>query len=192
MASPNTKRTKPLNYCDLYSTPVEAIDKLCGIVDFSGKSILEPCAGLNVIKDAIISNTNTKVNIKTMDLFDHGCEYDYPNTDFLSWDYTADNHGVFDTIVTNPPYKLAMEFILKGFEVAPVQYHLLRLNFLEGKERLQKLYTHGYLDKVMIFSGRISCPEGKDRVPTANSVAYAWLCFDKTRDVKLPAGVSWL
>jgi DNA modification methylase len=85
----------------------------------------------------------------------------------------------FDCIVANPPYNKAREFVLKGFEYADIQWHFLRLSFLEGQKRYDELFSLGHCTHVFIFTYRVSCDKGYDREPTANSVCYAWFRFDK-------------
>jgi len=170
-ASPNTKRDKSLDYCDLYNTPIVALDKLFEHIRLDNRStILEPCAGKGIIAEYL---RERGYDVGTNELFDHGYKTIW-NENFLEWS----NDG-FDYIITNPPYKLAKEFILKGFDVAREQYHLLRLSFLESQNRYDELFSLGHLKNVYIFVKRISCTEGQDELPTANSVSYCWLHFDK-------------
>lgn len=77
-------------------------------------------------------------------MFDHGYQTDYKE-DFLKFNEDFQ----YDFIVSNPPYKIAKEFVLKGFKVAKEQYQLLRVSFLEGKARYEDLFNLGHL-KVFI------------------------------------------
>lgn len=173
MASPNTKRIKSLSYCDLYNTPIVALDKLFEhILIKDCATILEPCAGKGVIADYL---KGRGYGIWANELFDHGYKAHW-NDDFLEW---PEDRVKFDYIITNPPYKLAKEFILKGFDVAQEQYHLLRLSFLESQGRYDELFSLGHLKNIYTFVKRISCTEGVDEKATANSVPYCWLHFDK-------------
>ena len=54
---------------------------------------------------------NSLLNLKTLDIINRG----YPNTitqDFLTWK----TQEKFNTIITNPPYSLAKEFVEKSIE----------------------------------------------------------------------------
>lgn len=176
--APCTKRDEKQSSNDLYTTPVEALDAIWPYMEQEvrvAKSILEPCAGMLDIADYLDSQViDAKIYVNEMCPV-KGIHYD--NTaDFLAED---NGIGVHDLTITNPPYNKASEFILKGFEHAPIQWHFLRLSFLEGQKRFEELFNLGKLSDVYIFTYRVSCPKGIDREKTANSVCYAWYRFDK-------------
>ena len=172
MASPNSKRNKSKDCSDLYSTPEIALDKLFEVVDFSkDKKYFEPCAGIGIVSEYL---REKGLYVVSNELFEHGYITEY-NEDFLNTDVEFD----CDTIVSNPPYKLAYEFVNKGFECAKEQYLLLRLQFLESKKRYEQLFSKGHLKNVYVFVSRISCTEGVEQKETANSVTYCWCHFDK-------------
>ena len=176
MASPNTKRDKSKEYSDLYNTPEVALDKL---MDFAGlnkyQNILEPCNGIGKISNYL---KNLGYHIYTNELYEHSSS-DFSDDFLAPLDEVTYNIKNYDVIVTNPPYKLAKEFVLRGFEIAREQYLLLRLSFLEGQKRYQELFSKKHLKGVYIFTARITCSEGIEETPTANSVTYCWLHFDR-------------
>lgn len=98
----------------------------------------------------------------------------------------------FDAIITNPPFSLAKEFILKACEVAPRFAFLLPLNYLHGKERLDEIYSREILEKVYVFarypllSAQIR-PDGKYET---GMMVYAWYIFD-TRHKGAPT-IRWI
>lgn len=152
MASPNSRRDKSKEYSDLYSTPEIALDKLFEVVNFSkDKKYFEPCAGIGIVSEYL---RNKGLYVVTNELFDHGYTTEYKE-DFLNTDIQFD----YDIIVSNPPYKLANEFVNKGFECVKEQYLLLRLQFLESKKRYEQLFNKGHLKNVYVFVSRISCTE---------------------------------
>ncbi|NCB78547.1 MAG: hypothetical protein EOM41_00845 [Bacilli bacterium] len=186
MASPNTKRDKSKSYCDLYNTPEVALDKLFAHPSVGiniNSRFLEPCCGKGVITEYLKKQQKIEdYNIWSMDIVDHGYDQLDSTEDFLALDVDAFCDDIFvepEYIITNPPYKLAKEFVLKGLKVAKEQYHLLRLSFLEGKSRYEELFALGHLKGVYVFTSRITCSEGIEEIPTANSVTYCWLHFDR-------------
>ena len=178
MASPNTKRDKSKDYSDLYNTPEIALDKLMDFANLDKyQNILEPCNGIGKISKYLKS---LGYNVYTNELYEHNNIITNFKDDFLApLEDVNFNLVNYDVIVTNPPYKLAKEFVLRGFEVAREQYLLLRLSFLEGQKRYQELFSKKHLKGVYIFTARISCSEGIEETPTANSVTYCWLHFDR-------------
>lgn len=170
--SPNSRRDKSKDYSDLYSTPEIALDKLFEVVDFStDEKYFEPCAGIGIVSEYL---RNRGLYVVTNELFEHGYTTEY-NEDFLNTDIEFN----YDTIISNPPYKLANEFVNKGFECTKEQYLLLRLQFLESKKRYEQLFSKGHLKNVYVFVSHISCTEGIEQKETANSVTYCWCHFDR-------------
>lgn len=193
MASPNSKRNEDKSSSDLYITPKEALYAVFPYVNADVKmiakttlevSLLEPCSGLGDIAAFFYDNLDSPISFVTNELYvceDRSKLLLGPNyqADFLKDDHAlVKRKGSFDMILANPPYNKATEFVLKGFEYAPIQWHFLRLNFLEGQKRYDQLLSLGKLTDVYIFTYRVSCDKGYDREETANSVCYAWFRFD--------------
>lgn len=186
MASSNTNRKEKSSSNDLFTTPAEALDAIwpkieADIYANQGNTdnyvnVLEPCAGMMDISNYIYDSTDYTVKVSTNELYPvERYEPDFAE-DFLSEDSSI---GTYDLIVTNPPYNKAKEFILKGFDHAPIQWHFLRLSFLEGQSRFMDLFSLGKLSDVYVFTYRVSCKKGIEQEATANSVSYAWYRWDK-------------
>ena len=166
----------------MFITPTEALwaiePYLCKDLN-KNIEVLDPCSGLGDITHWLKNNTSSKIVANELyicedtDKLLHIPEY---NEDFLD---SQASIPCADVIVANVPYNKAAEFILKGFEHAPIQWHFLRLSFLEGQDRFEKLFNLGKLSDVYIFTYRVSCPKGVNREKTSNSVCYAWYRFDK-------------
>ena len=86
------------------------------------------------------------------------------------------------TILTNPPYKLALEFINHALELIPEGekvYMFLKLQFLESRKR-RKLFDTKQLKTVYVSSNRISCVNGgRFDLNYSSAIAYAWYEFEK-------------
>ena len=85
-------------------------------------------------------------------------------------------------IVTNPPYKYALEFVKQAIKVVAWERKVcmfLKLTFLEGKAR--KEFFKQYPPKtVYVCSGRIKCALNGDFESTGQSAAcYAWFVWEK-------------
>ena len=189
MASPNTKRDVSKDYSDLYNTSRQALDGLFNHPDFEfdkNKTYFEPCNGKGAVSNYVKEVTNVKMVTNEL--------YGYSKTNFtenfLSPKKKVAKGWNYDIIISNPPFKIGMEFVEQGFNFAKEQYQLLRLNFLEGKTRKEKLFSQKHLKRVFIFSYRISCSKGVEEEPSANAVAYAWYHFDK--DYQGDPTIHWI
>ncbi|UZV41291.1 putative type I restriction-modification methylase [Vibrio phage vB_VpaM_R16F] len=181
MASPNTKRDVSKTYSDLYNTPDEAIEALMDYCHHKldpNKTYFEPCNGKGNISNKV---KDFGIFMETNELFSEHGESKF-NEDFLNPDKKVSDKWDYDFIITNPPYKLATEFVNQGFKFAKEQYHLLRINFLEGQRRYESLMSKGHLKNVYIFTKRISCSKGIEEEPQANAVCYCWYHFDRDYD----------
>ena len=113
---------------DPYWTPDEATRSLLEIERLP-HVIWEPAAGAGAISKVLRSAGHkvTSSDIARYDDFDLNFSADY---------LTAPApHGV-QAIITNPPFRLALQFAAKAIAEAPYVALLLRLNFLESVERL--------------------------------------------------------
>ena len=161
---------------DFYQTPYNLTRRLLEAEKFEGR-ILEPACGGGAIT-TILEEAGYR-DITAYDLLIDG-------KDFL------DETRKFDAIVTNPPFSLAKEFILKACEIAPRFAFLLPLNYLHGKERLDEIYSREILEKIYVFarypllSAEIR-PDGKYET---GMMVYAWYIFD-TRHKSAPT-IHWI
>ena len=169
-ASNHAKRERVQH--DFYSTPRIAVGRLldkCGLE--ISYNVMEPCCGEGAISKVL---EECGFHVKSMDLYDRG--YGETGIDFLEYNEPFDGD-----IVTNPPYKLAQEFIEHGLEIVGdgrKVFMLLRLVFLEGQKRRQ-LFDKKCLKTVYVFSKRISCYRSGEYKNYHGAVAFAWFEFQK-------------
>ncbi|MGR6034933.1 MAG: hypothetical protein ACU4EQ_03925 [Candidatus Nitrosoglobus sp.] len=125
---PVTKRNIDGKEEDFYPTPAWATRALLGYEKFEG-DVWECARG-----DGSMSNILEAHGyyVYSSDKYDRG--FGETGIDFLERDLMVDN------IITNPPYKLAGHFVLHGLHKSQHKLALLlRLAFLEGIERNQKI-----------------------------------------------------
>jgi len=88
------------------------------------------------------------------------------------------------SIVTNPPFKYAQEFVEKALELLPNSEKcafLLRIQFLEGIKR-RKLFDENPPKTVYVFSKRAFCArngEFEKYKGVGSAIAYAWFVWQK-------------
>lgn len=154
---------------DFYATPPHAVRELLAYEHFEGP-ILEPCCGAGHIIGALLESG---LEVKSNDLYDYGV--DCSHLDFLTeideWE---------GDIITNPPYKMAQEFVEHSLDIIPEGRRVamfLKLTFLEGKKR-KRLFDTGQLRRVYVSRSRLDC--GLNGVFKGTSaVAYAWFVWEK-------------
>lgn len=109
------------------------------------------------------------------DLIDRG--YGKPNVDFLQ-----SSHHHNGDIVTNPPFRYALEFAQKSLDLIPEVRKVamfLRIQFLEGKAR-RKFFDEYPPKTVYVATSRIKCAMNGDFESTKGSAAlYAWFVWQK-------------
>jgi len=158
---------------DFYRTPEIATEKLLEKESFTGV-IWEPACGDGAISKVLIEKG---YNVLSSDLYNHG--YGVPNIDFTNVSNVYD----WKSIITNPPYNLAREFIDKGLELTKHNDGklalLLRLSFLEGQKR-KALFETSPLKRVYVFSKRITFSRPGETRELSGMMAYAWFVWDWT------------
>lgn len=109
------------------------------------------------------------------DLIDRG--YGKSGVDFLR----CSRHHNGD-IVTNPPFRYALEFVQKALDLIPDGHKVcmfLRIQFLEGKAR-RKFFDEHPPQTVYVATSRIKCAMNGDFEATKGSAAlYAWFVWEK-------------
>ena len=111
---------------DFYATYPEAIDRLFEVEKFPD-TIWEPACGMGHLSKRMIE-LGKKVH--STDLINRG--YGTGGVDFLK--ATENPYGA---VITNPPYKIALEFIEKALDISDEGTKIamfLKLTFLEGKD----------------------------------------------------------
>ena len=119
----------------------------------------------------------------------HG--YDVLSTDLVYRDYgypepvnflTISNDSFDGDIITNPPYKYALEFVQKAINTVQDGHKVamfLKLTFLEGKARKQFFIEHPP-KTVYVSSSRLKCAmNGEFDKFGSSATAYAWFVWEK-------------
>jgi hypothetical protein len=168
---------------DFYSTPYSITKQLLEVEDFKYcKSVLEPCCG----DEAIVKVLDESKEFETIHYYDIK-----DGTDFLH------EEKKYDCIITNPPFSLAYEFILKAKEVCTEKFaFLLPLSYLHGEKRYQNIYKDDYffpLHKIYVFTrypmlGDELREDGKYKT---GMMVYAWYIWEKDFFRQAPE-INWI
>lgn len=130
-SSAHTDKEREVN--DYYATDPIAIDKLLS-VEMPSSNIWECACGEGHLSERL---KEKGYHVISTDLIDRG--YADETRDFL----TAERGYKGYDILTNPPYKYATEFVVKALELLDEgrkAYMFLKLTFLEGKARFEKIF----------------------------------------------------
>lgn len=157
---------------DLYETPEVAVQALMR-VEMLPHYLWEPCAGRGAIVRPLRAVGHT---VLASDLVDYGDPTHFTRRDFLM-EKLPD--GV-EAIVTNPPFKLAEEFVTHALNICPHVIMLLRLAFLESERRVDLLEGVG-LARVHVFRKRLPMMhrDGWGGRKANSGMAFAWFVWDR-------------
>ena len=165
---------------DLYETPPEAVRALLAAEDLPA-GIWEPACGPGAIARVLRAAGHRVVatDLVATDLVDYGSpDQDAARIDFL---FERSAPAGVETIVTNPPFKLAEEFAEHALRLCPRVIMLARLAFLEA-ERPTGVLDDGRLARVLVFKERLPMMhrhgwEGP-RIK-GGAMAFAWFVWDR-------------
>jgi hypothetical protein len=156
---------------DLYETPAVAVEALLRVEQIPHR-IWEPAAGRGAIVRVLRDHGHAVI---ASDIHNYG------NLHFVS-DFLAQERlpAGCEAIVTNPPFRLAEEFVAHALELAPLVIMLLRLAFLESERRCRILEGRG-LARVHVFRKRLPMMHRDQWVGRkANSgMAFAFFVWDR-------------
>ncbi len=163
---------------DYYATDPVAIDRLVGnsFLELPHK-IWECACGQGHLSEEL---KFFGYDVVSTDLVDRG----YGDVcDFLKTDVMPDG---CECILTNPPYKYALESTKHSLELLPdggYSVMFLKTTFLEGKKRYKELFSCSPPIYVLQFSERVLCAKNGDfkrmRDGGGSAVAYAWYVWKK-------------
>lgn len=151
---------------DFYPTPPEATEALLRVEKFEGE-IWENACGDGAIARVLEAHGFT---VKATDLIDR--DYGEAPHDFLTSPYKSTN------IITNPPFKLAEQFIKLSLERTTGKVAMLcKLQFLEGAKR-KLMFESTPLKKVWVFSKRLTMTRNGMKMDASGMICFAWYVFE--------------
>jgi hypothetical protein len=113
-------------------------------------------------------------DVKAADAYPYGYG---PIRDFLTYPYET---NAVDWVITNPPFRLAEEFILRSLRVARRGVAILaRTVFLESSGRYNAIFREHPPTKFAQFVERVPMIKGKLDRKATTATGYAWLVWEK-------------
>jgi len=155
---------------DFYPTPEIATNSLLSIFKPVG-TVWECACGNGAISEVLEMKG---YNVISTDLYDHGygkTGVDFLKTNVLDYD--------IPTLITNPPFNLANDFIDHAINTLKIKNMalLLKLQALEGDKR-SKLLEETKLSSVNVFRKRLSLTRNGEKMKNSGMIAFAWFVWE--------------
>ena len=133
-------------------------------------TVLEPACGEGYMALALAEFFG---DVRSSDLFDYGYA---PLRDFLS---EPCDTGAFDFVITNPPFKLAEDFVKEALRVARVGVSMLcRSQFVEGIGRHDRLFSKTPPSLIAQFAERVPIVAGRLDPASKTATSYSWFHWE--------------
>jgi hypothetical protein len=158
---------------DLYETPPVAVHALLRVEPLP-KVVWEPSCGPGSIVNVLRNAGHT---VFARDLVDYGCPDSRSRVDFLMERSVPD--GV-EAIVTNPPFKLAGEFVSHALALGVRKVvMLLRIQFVESDKR-SSILDDGSWARIYPFSNRLPMMHraGWEGPKAPSAMTFAWFIWE--------------
>lgn len=173
---------------DWYVEPTWISERLFAVEQFQG-TIFDPACGMGRILDAAKA---AGYRTRGADVVDRGASVKHR---FAVADFLTTREWLVDSIVTNPPFDVVSEFVLKAFTQAArkvaIVFPVPRLNAAGGKRGWISSLP---LARIWFLTPRPSMPPGevilRGEKPGGGKEHFCWLVFDKAH--RGPSTCVWL
>jgi type I restriction-modification system DNA methylase subunit len=109
--------------------------------------------------------------------------------DFLTHPFEVNS---VDWVITNPPFRLSEEFVIRSLEIARAGVAILaRTVFIESVGRYRNLFEKTPPTKFAQFVERVPMVKGRLDKKASTATGYAWLIWEKYTPVPSPK-LMWL
>ncbi|HLK82799.1 MAG TPA: SAM-dependent methyltransferase [Xanthobacteraceae bacterium] len=170
------QRTEPQDSPDDFPTPPWATRALIEYVlddkdDLRKLTCLEPACGAGHMAKVLREYFEA---VEAADAYEYG--YDQLR-DFLAYPYKANSA---DWVITNPPFRLAGEFVIRAMKIARHGVAILaRSVFLESVSRYDGIFRQMPPTKFAQFVERVPMIKGRLDRKATTATGYAWLVWEK-------------
>jgi hypothetical protein len=109
--------------------------------------------------------------------------------DFLTYPFEMNST---DWVITNPPFRLAEDFVVRALQVAREGVAILaRTVFIESVGRYRNLFEREPPTKFAQFTERVPMVKGRLDKKATTATGYAWLVWEKDRP-PAPPQLIWI
>lgn len=156
---------------DFYATDPQCLEQLLQHETFKHE-VWEPACGTGWLSQVLEDHG---YDVKNSDIIKRAELNNFEQEDFFAYEVNDRD------IITNPPYFCVNKFVRHALDISREGTKIamiLRLTFLEGKQRRQLIFNSDPPKRVYVFSERALM--AKDGImPTGSAVAYAWFIWEK-------------
>ena len=180
------QRSEPNDSLDDFPTPPWATRALCEFLigqgyPLMGDSCREPAANRGHM---VAPLREYFASVEASDVHDYGAGF--PVSDYL-WGPIP---SIVDWTITNPPFRLAEQFIERAGHSSGVGFAVIvRAAFLEGQGRFERLFSKNPPSFVLQFTERVVMHKGRLAPEGSTATAYAWLVWI---DGESPTRLDWI
>lgn len=170
------QRTEPTDSPDDFPTPPWATRGLIEHVledkkSLANMSCLEPACGAGHMAKVLKEYFG---QVQSADTHQYGYGQ---QRNFLTYPYET---NAVDWVITNPPFRLAEEFVLRALRVARHGVAILaRTVFLESVGRYGAIFRDNPPTKFAQFAERVPMVRGRLDIKATTATGYAWLVWEK-------------
>ncbi|TVV76573.1 SAM-dependent methyltransferase [Sphingomonas solaris] len=169
------QRTEPSDSPDDFPTPPWAtralLEHVIGSAGHKEQSCLEPACGAGHMAKVLKEYFG---EVRASDAYEYGYA---PVRDFLTYPYET---NAVDWVITNPPFRLAEDFVLRALSVSRRGVAILaRTVFLESSGRYNRIFRDTPPSAFAQFVERVPMVKGRLDMNASTATGYAWLVWDK-------------
>jgi hypothetical protein len=157
--------------------------------DFVKYTCLEPACGAGHMAKVL---EEYFPEVMSCDIADYGQDR---IADFLSKDVNEE----YDFIITNPPFNLAEEFVLKALPLAKESTAIFaRTQFIESVGRYERLFKQNPPTIIAQFTERVPILKGRLSATASTATSYAWFIWESDQTLfknpfpKFKTEVQWI
>ena len=178
------QRRDPSDSFDYFPTPPWATRALLERLDINaGEIVAEPACGQGHMARPLRERFETVYASDIQDMgFGEVRDYLFPGAD-LEVDWT----------ITNPPFKLAEQFIKQALRTSRVGVAMLvRIAFLEGISRYKNLFLTTPPTLILPFVERVPMVKGRVDPKVSSATMYCWMVWAPANPVQGSPRVEWI
>ncbi|MCA1365808.1 SAM-dependent methyltransferase [Bradyrhizobium sp. BRP14] len=181
------QRFEPADSPDDFPTPPWAtralIEHVLGADNVRALTCLEPACGRGYMSRPLAEYF---LSVDSADAYPYGFG---ATRDFLTHPYEARSH---DWVITNPPFRLAEEFVARAMTVARHGVAILaRTVFLESVGRYETIFKKKPPTVFAQFTERVPMVKGRVDQKASTATGYAWFIWQKGEAAEAPR-LAWV